>query len=177
MNRRVLLIAIIVVMLLIIIVSLNSGKQNKRFSSGDFSGETMVNEIVSSLNVPERFKNVVNGLYEKHNLKQEDYKSKETLTNEFELDAIGEYEGILIKNENPDDYKEIALIALNDISNNDNLLLKMIRKYETIKSNYPNASYLRESKNVCIKIQGGVAIFIVANDAGEIYNTIVESKY
>jgi len=177
MNKRILLIVVILLIILIVGYAINSKKEKQPNNS---SGETTVyiEDIdFDSLDISDRFKEVVKHIYSNHNFNKEDIKTKDELKEEFGLESIGEFDGILIKDPEPFDYKEIAIIAPNDTTNNDALILSMINNYEKIKSNNPDASYLRDSNNINIKTQGGIAIFIISKEASQIYHTIMESDF
>ena len=177
MNKSVLLIVVILIIALIACFAISSknGEQNLE-TSGE--NNVVIEDIdFDSLDIPDRFKDVVKSIYSKHNLNKEDIRTSDELEEEFGLESIGEYEGILIKDPEPFDYKEIAIIAPKDNSANDTLILNMIRNYEKIKADNKDVDYLRESKNVCIKTQSNMAIFIISKEANAIYKTINASNF
>ncbi len=177
MNKRVILIVVIFIVALIVIVSCNS-KNNTTNSSGE-STKVVSDSDFESFDINERFKEVAKKIYDKYHFNKEDVKSNKELKEELGIDSLGECDVLFIKNPEPADYKLIALIAPKEATEqiNNQLLLSMIKSYELIKSENSSQSYLRESKNLCIKQQGGISIYIVSKDASGIYDIISSSEF
>ena len=126
--------------------------------------------------VPTRFANTIEHLLSNNLIRQEEIRSKDELELDYELDSIGEYEGVLIKNDDQGNYQEIALIIPKEESTNDIVLLRMIKRYEAVKKEHSEIAYLREPKNIYIKQQNGVSIFVLSYNAKAIYEIVSNSK-
>lgn len=185
MNKKVLIVILLIVILIAVLVIANTKELKTKIVSGDLiiaSGEEVetkeesLSDKLLLTGVPEKFINVAVNLIEEGYVSIDDIKSKEELNVDYDLDDIGEYDGVLIRKITKDDFNEIALIDPQDKSYNDALLLKMITEYESIKANNSEDAYLRESENVSIKQQGGVSIFILSKNNDKIYKSINDSN-
>ena len=187
MDKKIILAVLLVAIIVFVIISIsNNNTQNNLQPSGDteqtssVKEETKQQDIKKELathNVPERFMEIIENIISNGYASVDDIKTSDELKESYSLEEIGEYEGILIKNEDQDNYNEIALIVPSDNSLNDTLLLKMISRYESIKANNPTATYLRLPENVSIKQQGGMSIFILSTNNESIYNLINEVSF
>jgi len=184
MNKRVFIILLAIILVVVICILFINSKNNQILDNQE-SGEMIIQESsgeekeevdpykdLRELNVPDKYMAIIDNLIKDGIVNLDEIKTKDELTTMYGLDEIGEYEGILIENNNKDDYKEIALIDPKDTSNNESLLLKMIVRYEKIKSENADSDYIRDANNVSIKQQGGMSIFILSNNNEIIYERI-----
>ena len=190
MNKKVILVLVIVLLIIGVFVAIAMKQKPKEelkqgedvievnsSSEDNIIIEDKIENRIAEKGVPERFIEITKKIIEAEYASLEDIKPIEELDNEFGLDEIGVHEGVLIKKDSKDDFFEIALIVPDDKSFNDSLLVKMITRYESIKSDKPDLDYLRNSDYLSIKQQGGVSIFIVSKDNSEIYELINNSNY
>lgn len=103
--------------------------------------------------------------------------SADKLKEDFNLESIGDYVGLLLRDDNKDNFQEVAIIFPKNQAQNDTMILNMIKRYAAIKEKYPDEEYLKKNENISINQVSGVSIFIVSKNNDALKQAINEAYF
>lgn len=98
--------------------------------------------------------------------------SQEKINNSYSFGNYKDLQMEIRSNESEDAFKEVAIVKIGDNEQSMDLFQVMIGRLNTLKEKYKDnekiLSVLNNNDNIVLKQQGGVLIFIVAENAKEI---------